>query len=493
MVRVAIATCVVLMGSLSGSTAWALDPIPGEERFQGMFERPEESSVSSGFDFGMIGEDWFISITPRIELNFGRFGLGLQVPLNLKIVDNDPQNEEIGGVLRKEDWDEPGEFLRVIRYIRFGYKRDFIYFRGGELAAEIGHGTIVSRYLNNTDIDTYRLGLQFDLNTAYGGFETLIADVGIFADDYSGSKMFGARGYVKPVAFWDASSFLNIFAVGYTLVVDANAPYQLASELTPGSTSNYRLRVDDQSNFIVQQQTEAMVMGWDVEAEVFNNMFIDLIPYIDVNYIVGGDAGLHMGAKAAFKLPFLIELTIPVRMEYRYFGPRYIPTYFNTHYELERFNYPAGSIAGRDADATGGAVDGLGRPKANVVRNQNQGGGRNGFFADAALDIAGYLQLGALYEDYDGSPGGNLAVYVSVPALDTFQLKAYYARTSINSVDDIFGLDERSIAVAQARYELFSFLYLVARWTRRWEIDPSTHAIKASDQWKVGAEVGYTF
>src|SRR5690606_1928711 len=117
----------------------------------------------------------------------------------------------------------------------------------------------------------------------------------------------------------------------------------------------------------------------------------------------------------------------------------------------------------------------------------------NGFFADAALDIAGYVQVGALYEDYEGSPGGNLAIYVNVPALETFQLKAYYARANITDAGDIFGLDERSIAVAQARYELFRFLFLVAQWQRRWELDPVTREVNAADQWKFGAEVGYTF
>ena len=38
-----------------------------------------------------------------------------------------------------------------------------------EIAADLGHGTIMGRYMNNVDINTYRLGSQFDVYTEYGG------------------------------------------------------------------------------------------------------------------------------------------------------------------------------------------------------------------------------------------------------------------------------------------------------------------------------------
>jgi hypothetical protein len=173
--RVAAAAMVLL----TSSPAWSMEAIPGEERFQSLLDPGrDQNSATASAGFGRIGNDWFLLFEPRLDLNFGPFGLGVQVPLNIRIVDEDPKATGDIEPLRSEDWDEPTEFLRVIRYVRWGNKRDFIYARLGELAADIGHGTIMNRSMNNTDVDTLHLGLQADSNTRYGGIETVFSDLG---------------------------------------------------------------------------------------------------------------------------------------------------------------------------------------------------------------------------------------------------------------------------------------------------------------------------
>lgn len=458
-------------------SVFAMEPIPGEERFEGLLDKDEKRGGAE-IGFQQIDEDFFVTITPRLDINLGKIGFGLQVPLNLRVVDRDPeQDQDYGGIIRREDWDEPSEYLRALRYFRYGHKRDFIYARVGELAAELGHGTIMSRYLNNLDLNTFRLGLQFDLNTDYGGVETMLADVGFaFDKDYVDSKLVGVRGYVKPLAIVAPDSFFNRWQIGASYVSDFNAPWQL--ELDAASAPVIK---DD--NYVIDDSKAATVMGIDSEITILQNSFVDLIPYTDFNVIQKAGWGWHLGVLTTIKLPIGLDLTLPLRLEYRRFRSDYLPTYFATFYEIERFSYPIG--------AAGAA------PKNRAIRQGSDDEGINGYYGELAFDFAGLLQLGAIYEDYDkGDP--NLAAFLSVPGLEWLQFKAYYTRTAITGTDDILKLDDRSMAIAQAQYELFTFTYLVARWTRRWTLetdaaDADYGSYQPADQWKVGVEVSFAF
>ena len=512
--RKLVAATLCLMSASQAHAFGSLGPMPGEERFVGLLDnKDDENAVGGGVGFGQIGKDFFLTITPRLDLNFGPFGIGLQGPVALRLSDQSPDPVH---PLRQEDWDEPSDFLKFVRYVRWGQKRDFIFVRVGELAASIGHGTIMDRYLNTTDINTFHLGLQADLNTSYFGVETMISDLGMFGGGYDDARVMGARVYIKPVSFFDPSSFLNIFSIGGTVVVDENAPAQLATvQPDPADPASRRVILDENGNFTVRcpqgvancqdGSTRAMVVGgFDVEAEIFNNAFIELIPYMDVNFVHQGDAGFHLGAQAKIKIPILIDLAIPIKLEYRYVGNRYIPTYFNNFYELERYNY--------SPDAVPAAQYGLiaptdGVPKA-VAMALGRGGGGSGLFGDAAFDIAGYIQVGAMYEHYDGSVGGNLAIYANIPAIEWLQAKAYYARTGIKDPADAFQLDERSLLVAQAAYEIVSYIWIVGRAGIRWEafdpaatpgytppqgVPPPEVQVREVFDWNIGLEFSYEF
>lgn len=470
-------TSLVVLGVLaipSLARATSLGPIPGEERFQGLIDQEDRRSLSTGVGFGGIGEDYFLNLTPRFDLSFGNFGLGLQVPLRLRVIDNDPQNDnDFGGVIREEDWDEPAEFLRVIRYVRYGNKRDLVYVRVGELAAKLGNGTIMNRYMNNVDLDTFRVGVQFDLNTDYGGFETVIGNVGNLFIESDDSKVLGLRTYVKPVAFADPESSLNIFQLGVSVVGDFNAPFRLERDAVTQAPV-----VDPDRNFKVAEERAAVVWGLDLSVELLESPLLDVIPYTDLNFINKAGWGWHLGVDVTAKLPVGFNLTVPARVEYRRFSTDYIPTYFATFYEVERFQFPVA-----EASAP---------PKNRFVRTLPEGESINGYYADIAIDFLGLAQLGAVYEDYDNSPGGNLAAFLSVPALQIIQFKAFYTRTAVEDAADIFKLDERSFLVAQGRYAVAPFVFLVGQWSRRWTVQ-SDGNYRSEDDWKAGFEVAFDF
>jgi hypothetical protein len=446
---------------LFATTAQGLGPIPGEERFAGLAEKEGKNSAGAGLGFGKIGDDYFLQLVPRLDLNFGKVGLGINVPLQLEVYDD-------LGRFRREDWNEISDFLRVIRYVRYGHKRsdDLLYVRVGEIAAELGHGTIMTRYLNNVDVDTFRLGSQLDVYTKWGGVETVVSDYGTWAGNSPESMLMGARLYVKPYAFVDPDAYLNMFAVGLSAVSDLNAPRRLEGDL------------DDKGNFEVATAAPLTVYGVDLEAQVLRTDMVKLTPYTDLNFISNAGWGWHLGTLFEFRFPIGFELTIPVRLEYRRFASDYIPAYFSTFYEIERYAFvPAGRLA---------------PPKAAVVSAAADDEGINGYYGDLAFSFAGMFQIGAVYEDYDGADP-NLAAFLAVPALEVIQFKAYYTRTGIRGWGDIFALDNRSLLVAEARYEVVTFIYLVGRFTRHWVPRASGEGFESTDDFNVGVEAAFTF
>jgi hypothetical protein len=461
---------------VASTAAAQMGPIPGEEKFAALAEAQEgvSGSAGAGLMFGQLGdEDYFLQVSPRFDLNLGPVGLGLQVPLNLRVWDRDPQNDDdIAGIIRPEDWDEFSDYLKVIRYLRYGYKNSgLVYARVGEIAADLGHGTIMGRYMNNIDIDTFRLGSQLDVYTDYGGVETVVSDYGAFAGSPA-SRLVGVRAYVKPYAFvGDPESWLNMFSVGLTMATDLNAPRRLDGAFG----------LDEDNNLEVATEAAQTVYGFDIEARVLDTELIQITPYMDTNFISNAGWGWHLGTAFQFRLPFVFDIVLPARLEYRRFSSDYIPTYFSSFYEIERYAFvPAGGAA---------------PPKAAYVRSLGGGDGLNGIYGDAAFNFGGFVQIGALYEDYsDGDIGGNFAAFLSVPALEAIQFKAYYTRTDVDGITDLFALDNKSLLIAEARFEIFMYTYQVGRFSRRWVPNPSAPpAFTSEDDWNVGLEMSFNF
>jgi len=459
------------------SLAWGMEPVPGLEGLDALSGGGDSKSVGVGVGFGQMDEDWFLKTQLMTEINLGKFGLGIRVPLNIRVKDNDPTADgDLGGVIRKEDWDEPVEYLRVIRYLRWGHKGDPVYVRIGELAARIGHGTIMDRYMNNLDLNTFRLGLQLDVNTKWGGVETVVADTGrMFSDSDSASKIAGGRIYVKPYAFVDPDGFLNIFSVGTSLVMDSNAPLTLEAD------ASGELKVKD--------TVSASVYGFDMDVAALRSPVFDITPYTDLNFLSDADGwGWHAGVNFLAKLPVGIALNIPFRVEYRRFFSGYRPVYFGNYYEAERYGY---SDLDKDkADpVTGEKPMALAGTKASVLRELSDG--LNGYYADAFFDFAGLVRLGGVYEDYEGMDP-NLAILIDIPALQVVQFRGYYTRMRIEGTDDIFALDERSLLIAEGRYEIFPMVYAVGRWSRTWARDEKGE-IGEMDSWDMGVEASISF
>ncbi|MDL1878543.1 hypothetical protein FBQ85_25780 [Cytophagia bacterium CHB2] len=96
----------------------------------------DQGVITGGVGVSVIDGQSYFTMSLRPDLAFGKWGVGLDIPLRFD-VDT--------GNLRNEDWDQGYDYLRLFRYVRYSRKRnpDPVYARVGSLdAARLGHGFI---------------------------------------------------------------------------------------------------------------------------------------------------------------------------------------------------------------------------------------------------------------------------------------------------------------------------------------------------------------
>ena len=441
-------------------------------------------SGKSGAFFGLAfnsiqGEGVYVSTVINTEFNLGPVGLGLSLPVNALLINNDKccapdttrDSKTYYGVIRKRDWDEPQDYTKFVRYVRYGHKRDSVYFLAGQLwGASIGHGTLVSRYANSLNLDHPKFGLALDFNGTFFGIETMT--------DYVGDPaLLAARAYVRPLG---DTPFLRGWAIGVTGATDRTAPRTLAYN------ANGTLQQDTTGNPIISVNNAIWAGGVDTEFEVLHNSLISLIPYLDLNRIAGAGNGLHAGVLTDLYLPVpILEINIQARLEYRMMQPGYIPEYFDQTYDLGRVQY---------AVTPAGATTQSYLPKFTAAQQLHQSAAnpgaieRKGYYGELAFSFAGLLQIGGLYQNYEGDPdGASLGLFLTFPKLEIIKLSGYYLRKNMKAgFSDAFQIDERSLLAASAAYKIFGPIYLRVDMQRRYVLQPNSTQIKAINNFQAG-------
>src|SRR5882724_6217264 len=415
------------------------------------------------------GEGSYAATVINTEFNLGPVGLGLSVPLNLLVWNNDQccagattrDSKTYFGVLRRRDWDEAQDYTKFVRYVRYGNKRDPLYVLAGQLwSASIGHGTLVSRYSNSLNLDHPKAGLALDVNTDFVGVETLTDWVG-------NPSLMAGRAYVRP--FGDMP-VLRGWAIGLSGASDRTAPVGVVGPLQSDSTGNP-----------IVNQRAIYAAGIDTEFEVLHNSLISVIPYVDFNRIAGAGNGLHAGVLTDVRLPVpLLEMNVQAKLEYRLMQPGYIPEYFDQTYDIGRVQYAVQQGASTTYRAKYDA--------AQAARTSDTSFSQSGFHGELAVNLAGFVQVGGLYEDRQGDPNGaSLGLFAILPKLDVIKASAYYLRKNMKSgLGDAFRLDERSLLAASLAYKMVGPLYFRADFRREWVLPPGETQIRAVDSFTAG-------
>ena len=490
--RAVLATCAVV--GVVGATSDAAAQISGDQlntAFDIQRAQQVDQNTFSGFaTFGRLDEDFFLNVTLRLSFDREYWGIGLQVPVRFRLIDNDPQdNDDIGSVIRKEDWDQPSDFLRLMRYVYVGKadKTGPFYVRLGELSnLSIGHGTIMHRYFNNFDISRWRAGLNAAVNIGAFGADVMVSDL----LDW---HVVGGRLSVRPLQLALGDGFWSRLVIGASVVADTKAPFELERQVDDPDTEfdeSTRVRVNNQDEPEIAQSEAFVIAGVDIGLEVLTTDLLKITPYVDMNRMtfVENGWGLHAGVLWNLRLPMGFDTFITdLRTEYRYVSGDYISPYFNTVYEIERYN-----VLANEAPFPTPKLQCL----ASVTEpcSLNTGAAKNGFYFDVIAGWPNWIYIGGEYLDYDGDrPDGQLRLSLEVPALEFLQLSAFYYRVNVDGPSDLFALDDKSAVIAQAVIPIYSFISLQARWWRVWRADPDEGGYASVDDWSVGFGFSYSF
>ena len=404
--------------------------------------------MTGGLGLSVIdGKSYYLfNLSP--ELSMGKFGIGLDVDLRIDAETNK---------LRKEDWDEKYDYLRIIRYARWGTKGDDLYIRAGALDyARIGNGTIIYLYKNSPSIDERRIGMEFDIDFGKYGMESVLGD-------FSRAGVVGFRPYVKPLQFTALSSvpIVGGLEVGTTFATDLRANSSDTTVISTGA---------------VVKQTEngsIKIIGLDLSLPLYSGSVFSSTFYADYSKIVNFGSGVAVGFLNDFS--GLGAVTINTRIERRWPKDKYIPNYFNSFYEIERYNL----------DSTNKIL----KSKAQKLNGIISPG--PGYFADLSIGILNSLYIRGAFEKLDNDPnGGNLHLETSTNKLiPSVVIEAGYDKINIKDGKDVFKLDERSLLYATIGYKPYPWMIVSTLYT--WTFVPTKDGYKV--QKRIQPKISFVF
>jgi hypothetical protein len=213
-----------------------------------------------------------------------------------------------------------------------------------------------------------------------------------------------------------------------------------------------------------------------------------------------GGGGFTLGMLGRFNAGDVKLHAFRVVGEARYYDGNYVPGYFDTFYEVQKYQY----ITGR--------ADTAYEPKLWTILNRDGAHKRAGFYLEAAYQYNGGLALMAAYEDsfhvsgpadicsvcapelkYVGSR--NLTLHVEYPVYSWLQFFGSFYRRSFDGAP--FGgsrpLGDNTLVYGAARLHVLWVLFLNARVYRSWQADPVLGEMKNLWGGDFDLEVGWEF
>ena len=472
------------------------------------------SSFGLGLGLSVIDSVYYAVLRPDINLRFGDFGLGLGVPLRFEMfnlgkidfVNGDPVNDLFGNVgrLRVQDWDQLEDLIKPLRYLTWGHKEDHLYIDLNRVhATTIGHGQLVRRYAPNIDIDEDNMFGQLDGYGDFGGVE-------IMAGPFPLPRLVGGLAFVKPMGIVNAigpvtteGTYLHTLArswsIGASYVTDLNSPTGLEGRFNPADQRIFQLAIDSTNQLVWNNKQNPIGdvvqgIGFDTEVKVLKLENVDIKLYADYSHLffpgdsssaqrfdafdgggatLGGLLRVSLGSKPVRSMDDEDDETragrtprerkaahaFRVRLEGRTFAPTYLPSYWNTMYEVDRFQF--GFSDNRSQLPT----------KIGYLADQREDAVRVGYFLEASYEWVDALAITAAIEDaYPIADQGtkvlrakNLALHFESQGLGWLQLFASYHFRNFDDEDfsKIFSLaSDNELLFAGVRLQVLPIMFI---------------------------------
>ena len=413
---------------------------------ESMLQPGSQQLMDGGFGATLIDGQTYYLFNLMPEFSFGKLGLGLD--LNIRV------NSQTGKI-RSEDYQNFNDYLRVIRYVRWGVKQDPVYVRAGVLDyAQLGHGFIMYNYENSASYDLRKWGLEFDMDMNQFGFETIYSDL-------AGRGILGGRAYVRPLRFTDAGAIPVIggFEVGWTYAADLNADASKTLDPTTGA---------------IVDGGAMRIMGFDVGLPLLSLSAVHSTLYYDYAKIINYGRGSAVGID--FHFAGMGLFTLRAKYERRFLKDQFLPSYFDALYEHDRY-IPTGT------NTFVSKAEELQAAKA-----------AEGYYGELTLGVLGAFNvLGGYYAPLGVQDAGTLHLVLQTPtSLPLFIVSGGYDKKDIGSV---FKVDNNSLLYAQVGYKLNSFLLLstLYQWTFTEVKDANGNVIGYATQRRVEPKLSVVF
>ena len=393
------------------------------------YPRQSQGQFMGGAGMTWIDDEPYYTIFLAPEVSFANFGVGLDLRLTF----------DADGNLRKETFNDFSDYLSIIRYVRYGLKNDPVFIKLGALDYyTLGHGTIMYLYNNSPSFDNRKIGLVTDIDFGDFGFESIYSTFGE-------AGVVALRGYVRPLHYtaWRDIPIISNFEVGLTYASDFNEHAGVTEGSYNPATNKFETTSDVGSINII---------GFDIGLPVISGSFADVTLYYDYNKIIDFGHGSATGIIAQFNPLGFVQAT--AKLERRFNGDRYIPSYFNSFYEIERF---------RITDKSSGTFS----SKASLLASLTDGD--DGWYGELGINALGLLYVIGSYQRLDKTPNSGILHLGSeiAPEGAPFLLRAGYDKINIRNEKDIFTLDDRSYLFTEVGYKPYPFMVvsLVYNWT----------------------------
>lgn len=392
------------------------------------YPRQDEGNISGGLGLNWIDGQPYYRVSFRPEISFANFGVGLDLNLDF----------DSKGKLRKENFNEASDYLSIIRYIRYGLKNDPVFVKAGALDYyTLGHGSIMLNYNNSPTYDNRRIGLVTDIDFGVFGLESIYSS-------FSPTGVFAIRGYVRPLQLSSASEIpiISNLELGVSFASDLNKNAGILN-------GNYD-HLKQEFN-VSEDKGSINIVGFDIGLPLLNSSLADITLYADYSKIINFGSGVATGIKFDFNLSSILQ--VGAKLERRFNNGKYIPSYFNSLYEISRFQ----------VDSTSGTFTSQALALNNITESQN------GFYGDLLVRVLGLFDIYGNYQRLDKSPtSGILNLRTAIePENAPFVLRAGYDKINIKDEKDLFKLDDRSYLFTEVGYKPVEYLLvsIVYSWT----------------------------
>ncbi|GBF48991.1 hypothetical protein LPTSP4_04980 [Leptospira ryugenii] len=479
--------------------------------------------------------DYYVYLSPNFTYNHGsQFGYSFSLPLNFLSVDRAPKlSGQSTGELRQIDYNSRQDYLRTLNYISYGTynqqvpgKFTYSLYAGKVIDGYVGHGTILNKYQSSSRFDAYNPSVLADANSDYGGVQ-------YFSNSVASFNVNVVRVYVKPLAigrkvmsfFQDQSGsvyFLNIrgkviddagrksveeeissedtvakqkkekeirpiqkdsrveiaendpwynrLTLGYTSAWDRGAPVTLSY-----SSNGAPLLEKTSDQPTISTSKTVRVEGFDAEYRLLNLSFLEFTPYFDFNRIktLDNSTGTHYGASLRIGNK---DLNVILKPELRQMTGNYIPMYFDSFYEIERFqSFPA--VA----------------PMRTKFENlETQGNGTiKGYLHTIYLNFY-HLGFEFAVEDYGGKEKKRVFAAAYIPIGSSFQVSFFFTKKGYGGQSNLFEVDENSQGAAEISKSFGPLMFRVQNY-RRFVLDVAEKTFVSTDEVRFLVSGGMSF